>query len=290
MSTYYINADTGNDSTGDGSSGSPWETFSKAIAQANVSGDGIVLQDSTAHYLFDDRTFNTSITVTGESVGGAILDGGGANNLGWSGADSNVVVVSLLDFTNMNYTQAQKGVYVHKDNATVTFNNCRYYGITITQNQGGIFTNDFRSEPGTVTCNNCLFYDNLGDSSVNSQIFALHRGGNGHTVNANNCSFLFNGGATTEVTRVFSNVSDNIFFNLKNCIFQNEQAGDVSMSVGEEVTLTMNHSCTYGGNGAFTYIPSGTGNITTDPLFVDVTSNDLRLGGASPCIGTGVVE
>ena len=46
MATYYINADTGDDTTGDGSSALPWATLSKGIT-GSASGDTIFAQNST---------------------------------------------------------------------------------------------------------------------------------------------------------------------------------------------------------------------------------------------------
>ena len=56
---YYLNADTGDDSTGDGSSSTPWLTISKAHTEAS-SGDTIICQDSTAEYAFSTIIFTKS--------------------------------------------------------------------------------------------------------------------------------------------------------------------------------------------------------------------------------------
>ena len=101
MATYYINADTGNDSTGDGSSGSPWLLLSKAHTEA-ASGDTIICQDSTATYAFTNQIFTKDLTVEGEQVdaSGAVFDGNNAE-VYWV-HDSVDLILSKLTFTNAN--------------------------------------------------------------------------------------------------------------------------------------------------------------------------------------------
>jgi len=75
MPTYYINADTGNDSTGTGTSGAPWKTISKAHTSA-AAGDTIICQDSVAAYTWGNQTFTKGLTIQGQrdNGSGAVFD------------------------------------------------------------------------------------------------------------------------------------------------------------------------------------------------------------------------
>ena len=101
---YYINADTGNDTTGAGTAVSPWATLAKAYASSAV-GDTIHFQSSTAHYALVTATM-ASRTLIGVSAKTCVLDGGGASAVQWllSGTFS----VSNLRFTNVAPYTAQK--------------------------------------------------------------------------------------------------------------------------------------------------------------------------------------
>lgn len=75
MATYYVNASTGNDTTGDGSSGTPWATMAKADATATagdtiyISGDFV--EDDGSGYLVPTKALiwraNGPVTITGTS-------------------------------------------------------------------------------------------------------------------------------------------------------------------------------------------------------------------------------
>lgn len=60
-SNFYVNSSTGNDSTGDGSSGTPWATIQKAI--------------DTIHDGYDLAGFTVQINATGTFSAGAIISG-----------------------------------------------------------------------------------------------------------------------------------------------------------------------------------------------------------------------
>jgi PKD repeat protein len=110
MTTYYV-ATTGSNSTGDGSSGSPWETITYAIAQA-VNGDIIEVAAGTYN---ETVRVNKNIWVNGTN---AVLDG---NWNGLYGASGNFT--SALPggdpYTNVNVIYNAM-VRVSADNAVVS--------------------------------------------------------------------------------------------------------------------------------------------------------------------------
>lgn len=88
-STYYISP-TGNDTSGNGSTGTPWLTFTKAFS-VMVGGDTLILKDGTytggaSDYLISQThypPFGTSgayTIVKAEHDGGATIDGNGTYN------------------------------------------------------------------------------------------------------------------------------------------------------------------------------------------------------------------
>lgn len=66
MADYYCDASTGNDTTGDGSSGNPWATIQKAVDNATY-GDTIWCSNVATFTLSGDIVFNTGFTNSGQN-------------------------------------------------------------------------------------------------------------------------------------------------------------------------------------------------------------------------------
>ena len=83
--TYYLSP-SGNDTTGDGSSGSPWKTAAHAGGQVSC-GDTVIWKDGTYDTSDDDIddaewpdcAADNRITLEAQNYGSAVLDGGGSN-------------------------------------------------------------------------------------------------------------------------------------------------------------------------------------------------------------------
>jgi hypothetical protein len=94
-STYYVDPN-GNDTTGDGSIGSPWKTIPKAVTAA-VAGDTIYLRGGT-------HTYTTTITIAKSGTAGAkfymFAYPGDANR-------------PILDFSSMAEASANRGVQLN---------------------------------------------------------------------------------------------------------------------------------------------------------------------------------
>ena len=67
---------------------------------------------------------------------------------------------------------------------------------------------------------------------------------------------------------------------LINCIVWGNTAGLGNANIGSDGTVFVNDSDAQGGW-------AGTGNINSDPMFVNIATGDLHLTHASPCIDTG---
>lgn len=86
MATYYVRT-TGNDSTGDGSSGNPWLTVHKALSTAGLGssagdivdiGAGTFAEDSGSGYLNPSYAFTNEVIIRGAGIGQTIITGTGS--------------------------------------------------------------------------------------------------------------------------------------------------------------------------------------------------------------------
>lgn len=274
MATYYINADTGNDTTGNGSSANPWLTFAKALT-SSTSLDTIYLQGATGTYNFMYQSgayaggSYSSRTIRGDSAATSVFDG--------AGGDSRFMLSSnwnFYDVTFQNVVDASPyyGVisYSNQSSAigTATFTRCIFKNITtiggVAANaQGGIFS-AFAANNPTYTFKQCIFY-NLLSGATAGKIFNTT---NTLSVNMTNCVI-----AITDTVNMITSIcggsggSGKGTYTFKNTAIANYSGGTVTYGpVPSDLTMS------YCDNYLMTSVPSGTGNITTDPLFIDPTT------------------
>lgn len=288
MTIYYMNAD-GGDNGNDGSSGSPWLTPTYAIAQLSA-GDELVAQDSTAHYawLTSALTIADGCTIRGESTdgSGAIFDGAGGTTYPLRTTTANGYTIENVTFTALKNSD-DKGcfsLYSTTVASAVTFTNCVFdacqvwtggggYGGMWANRQGGL---------GSYTITGCLIKNCYSPSGANGT-YASFRDGAVEFNFYNNTIYSVATG-TGFVFGFFLYLNTTMSGNIKNNIFYNGTGSSVSLCNWTPTAYTAN--CAY---TSFTDIPSGTGNITSDPLFVDAPGGNFELQGSSPCIGTGVI-
>jgi hypothetical protein len=145
-STIYANSSTGNDSTGDGSSGSPYKTFHKAYSMA-TPGDTI---DLTGTFTWTDAAEQGD-----RPVAGYVL----SKNLTIQGQNASQTIIQAAATDNI----ANRRVFTVSSGATITIQNLaiRYGRVSGYSNDGGGIRND-----GTTTLNHCDIYNNraTGDS------------------------------------------------------------------------------------------------------------------------------
>lgn len=290
MATYYLNADSGNDTTGDGSSGNPWLTVSKAHTSA-ASGDTIILQASTNPYTFTSITFSKSLTLSGASGDpeDQILDGGGLT-VQWTYSGSYTITLNNLVFQDAisSAVANQKGIFFRNGAGTVGFEatDCIFRDLEIHKdsNTGGILC--VISATATLTLTRCAFYNitaNTG-ADVNCPFF-FFRASALADISITNCTMLQAGTGAALVDCFFTllTVTQKEIV-AKNSIFGT--TGDSPAWVSGTWTL---ESVTYCNHYGVTSPPAGTGNITTDPLFVDAANGNFNLRPTSPCIDTGIL-
>jgi len=145
--TYYINSSTGNDTTGDGSSGAPYATFYKAYTVAAASGDTLNLTG----------TFDwTSAGEAGDASGTGYTLG---KSLTIEGQGAGVTFIQAASSENT----ADRGVFTVSSGKTVVIKNVtiRYGVSTATETAGGI------TNSGTLTVQNSTISNNWYNSTAN---------------------------------------------------------------------------------------------------------------------------
>ncbi len=218
--------------------------------------------------------YNTysSPTVTSCTFSGNSADWGGGGMRNMTGSAPN-----LTDCTfSGNSTEVYGGGMSNYNNGNPTVMNCTFRGNTASSDGGGM--SNYHSSP---TLTNCTFSGNS----------ATYDGGgmynNDSSPTVTNCTFSGNS-AGSEGGGMYNELSSNP--TLTNCIMWGDSApsGPEIFNDGPP-TPTVTYSDIAGGYG-------GTGNIATDPLFVDANGLDdivgteddnLHLLGYSPCINGG---
>jgi len=302
MALVYINADTGNDSTGDGSSGLPYLTIDKGLTTMST-GDTVYLENATATYAIASTTHRiltlASITVQGESKTGVVLDGAGIGPTGsnhvWKLNTLGMAVV-WKDITIQNFDHGTNGAEpmwkLSKNNITLLLQNIIFKDFIISSNYdlGGLasFDNSTLANGSTITVKNCDVLDWEFDSGYTpasgwgqSSLFGNRQASTaGYVIQGTTIRPKDADNAGVGARIVGSTVGTST---IKNSIFQTDSASNLKAEHGNG---TLSYSCFH--DTADT--PTGTGVITTDPLFVDVANGNVDLQPGSPAgWGTGVL-
>jgi hypothetical protein len=284
MATYYINADTGNDITGDGSQGNPWLTPGKGFAEAASSGDIIFCQNSTAFFTWPTLTVNKEVTFEGESATNVIFSAGNTLRT----FNCNTAVTSIfknITFSELLANTVQTGGWdIETVGAQVNFYNCIFKNNSIQNTRCGIiwFRNNGDNSPVNFT--SCLFYDNIGNgnSSIIGNGAQISFGGS--FLNFYNTVIDFNGPTGSELAALITSYGGtSITTTYTNSIVVNNQTNTVDLS---STSRPASYSCFY---GLFSSAPTGTGVITTNPLFIDPANRNYNLSPSSPCIDAGTL-
>lgn len=181
-----------------------------------------------------------------------------------------------------NAAQYCGGAIYNGNGATPLISACRFINNTatatyFTQGLGGAIYNDTAS-PAIV---NCTFFNNKALAALTTSGY----GGAIYNRNASpsivNCSFSNN--STTGV--LFSNGAGGGIFNyggaavLANCILWDDFPNEIRNQ--NSANPSVNYCDVQGG-----YSP-GTGNLNTDPKFLEASASNLELNSTSPCIDQG---
>ena len=174
--TIYVNRVTGNDATGNGTSGSPYKTFHKGYTMAS-SGNTINLTgtftwtdtDETGDAATSGYTINKNLTITGQDAGSTIIQAASTENT----ADRRIftpgnytITIQNLTIRHGYITNSSGGAAIRLGGTTIfTLSNCIIERNTINYNdgdgryQGGAIQIYYLST-GSVNIDKCLFQYN----------------------------------------------------------------------------------------------------------------------------------
>lgn len=267
MATYYINADTGNDTTGDGSQGNPWLTLSKANS-SSTSGDTIFCQNATNTYLFQNLTLSGK-TIEGQTLSGVVFsDQGAPVSTGWVSplVVKNITFDGITCSSGSSYDRAFTGSY--------TVENCIFKNIVSTDGFRGGFFNTISDGNFIATFTGCIFYNFTGGLFCRSGS-SLH--------NIYNCIIDY---SPTSSGQIFNGQGGGTRYTFKNNIVYDSTTRNIGV-VKYSCDVTFEFNCVY---GSYSDMPTGVNNLTnTDPLFIDPDNNNYNLSPSSPCIDAGTL-
>lgn len=290
MATVYLNASIGNDSNTYAQAqnpATPWLTFGKVNTSA-TSGDTVICAAGT--YTLAQVIWTKSFTITGAALSNnsptTIISGlGGSYGGGFGGVwqfDSSgiTLTISNLRFTNFTITSGWAVIGTTSGGSgTANITNCQFDNIYYSANSAAIIGGLNTEVNQNVT--SCLFYGITTNQNSNIAFISNYFTSAGKTVNITNCTF-YQGAVSAPLYQMkilaVGGTAGTLTF--KNNIFYTGAPTAFGGTVG-----TFNNNDTYN----FTSVPSGTGNITSDPLFISPSTNDFRLRQTSPCIETGVL-
>jgi hypothetical protein len=292
MATYYISP-TGNNGNS-GTYASPWATL--AYAYTNSTTDDTIFFMNGTHTWLTQTILNR--TLQGEGATTTIIDAGGLTAYKtWN--MSNVHIYDMT-FTNNGSTSYNSLLQGATANALYLFDftRCIFHNLA---NWGqpadycwGIMGPQSKAQNGTagITCTGCIFYDIKPTAGANYGCIY------GSTVNLGapaeigyfkclKCVFYLDTTGASRVQNIcYSWASGYYTANFKDCIVYNASGG-VCVWSSAAVPLTATNCC---GVNMTTGGMTGTGNITTDPQFIEpVTARNFKLKPTSPCIGIGTL-
>jgi hypothetical protein len=289
MATWYLSPD-GNDTTGNGSYAAPYKTISKTHTIAS-SGDTVILKTSTSTYTLASQSFTKSLTIQGETTTpeNHILDGASSKAM-WdmSTTASMTLTVKYLQFQNA-YAEGNGFMTFYASDCEFVMDACKILNYRLS---GAISASGdyalFYSRAGSAeaTRGDCCIYNTLIDAYG--------------TAGRYTCIFGTSGSSsryTMDGCTVFSSPTKETVTN-----FCQAYAGQtLTATIKNTIAFFGTLSVFFGGSGTnatiatycdfynLTSSPSGTGNITSDPLFVDAANGNFNLRPSSPCINTGTL-
>jgi len=263
-SNWYVNATSGSDATGNGSSGSPWRSITNALKHAQKSAND-VLHIASGTYIQPQIGMTNIVTLLGSNPATTIVEPAAQ-----PGAVTNTSVFyysSALPGIYANLTiqngQAPVGAGIY-ESATVgsgvspdlIVTNCLFLNNSATNGNGGAIDSLPTTASLSVILANCVFSNNvatnLAGTAFGGAVYTA-----GETLYVSNCVFEWNS-ASTNGGALYGNVSvlANTLFANNNSAFGSGGAVYTPAAGGRPVSIV---GCTFANNTAGTGTP-GSGN------------------------------
>lgn len=281
MATVYLNAATGNDANSYAQAqnpATPWLTPGKVQTSA-TTGDTVIMAAGT--YTYASVSFTKAFTWVGAALSNGVpttvLDGANANAQ-W-GFNGGTTQLSNILFQNVTVSSAGSAFCLTNATTTATFTSCMFKNITNT-NAGGFLFYNF-STNSILNFTGCAFFNCYTSATNATSCTFFSSNGAGSVINITNCTFVWTTtpNVTTAIFRLSAAATEIVG---KNSIFRNATANSYPYRTAA-IDVTATYCCFNG----WTNNPAGTGNITSDPQFVDAANGNFNLRATSPCLGTG---
>jgi predicted outer membrane repeat protein len=157
LTNVYVNPNTGNDSTGDGSPTSPLQSLAKAISEVRAGGTVHVAKGTYTGANNRGIRIDKDVTIIGESQNNTIIDAQGQNSTFFVGYDFTVTIKNLM-FSNGNATSSGNGGAI-VSSGTLNLSNCTFINNTAEIHGGAIYTDH------PLNISGCTFTGNTADYS-----------------------------------------------------------------------------------------------------------------------------
>jgi len=300
LSVIYISSTTGSDETGTGTIEAPFKTIQKGLD--NVTAGGTVNLFPGTYKGTGNRSIswpnnnNLILRISPEATSPATIDaesGGRIFNVAYG---VNLTIESVTIQNGYLSPGTGGGIYLAAGSSLwlkgVTIKNCIVYGY------GGAV--QAAANNVKVYASKCQF---IGNKAYYTGSMTYGLGGVGHLGIWEAVDCLFSGNYS-EYGGVFEGwgASGNSYWGSTNCTFYNNTGYG---SIAESVYSWTSKNDIIWGNGStlfdgvtktFTYsdvqggVQSGTGNISSDPKFVNASGGNFKLMSTSPCIGSATSE
>lgn len=284
MAAYYISG-TGNDSTGNGTLATPWLTVSKAF-NSSAANDTIWCVASGGNTTLASQTWTSNRTIRGYPAGTRAALDAAAGNADW--ILNSTFTLTMIDLVFQNVVKGATGVGLfgstYNNTWTWNFTNCIFKTITV-KSGNPIFGHGQTDGGGAYNLTDCLFDDIIEDgAAANSALSFSVNATNTRVYTLTNCTFSFRTTGSTALDYIWYQAgSGAVTVIYKNCIIR------CAVAKNHNLGGTFTNSATYSDFYQVTGAPSGTGTITSDPLFMDDVNRNFNLRPSSPCIDTGVI-
>ena len=285
MAEYFISP-SGNDTTGNGSESTPWLTFAKFLS-SSASGDTCICAAGT--YTWATATIAGRI-VRGPAVDNPAVFDGAAAAVKWTISGGSTF--ENIEFTNAVSPSAQTFFQI-ATSSQIEFTSCRFIDLVWNggANDGFVGPSVAGATPAmAVRFSGCLFNDVVANTGSGRILFSQRAGGSLNiplTMEFFNCILYFGSTSPTTFSYLFNEheASLELLVIMTNTIIANATGATLTWMPVASFTNTLTN-CTFHN---ITSVPSGTGNITSDPLVYDAASGNFNLRPTSPAISAGTL-